>query len=118
MRELYTYKGLIALGGSLLAGVLATMASKALGDSNLTFRLTNASGYALTELYVSPSFADEWGGDMLKSKVLFSGEAATLAIADGSSTCVYDLRFVAEDGSMMEDVGIDLCAVKSYVLEP
>lgn len=111
-------QGLIGLAITVFAGALVFGAIGARADATLTFQLTNASGYALTEVHVSPSFTDDWGGDVLEHKVLFDGEAADVKIAGGETTCVYDLRFTAEDGSMLEDVGIDLCSQKSYTLDP
>lgn len=84
----------------------------------LVFQLSNGSGYALTELYVSPSHRDNWGDDILGLDVLLDGEAAAVTIADGRATCVYDVRFVADDGSMLEEVGLDLCTLNSYTLAP
>jgi hypothetical protein len=84
----------------------------------LVFQLNNTSGYALTELYVSPSHKDSWGQDILGADVLPHGEVAAVTIANGEPTCVYDVRFVADDGSMLEEVGLDFCAVPSYTLAP
>jgi len=118
MRELFTHRGVLGLIGAATAASLAVASHQASADATLTFQLNNASGYALTELHVSPSLADKWGDDVLAHKVLFDGEAAEVAIAEGKPTCFYDLRFVAEDGSMLEDVGVDLCTQKSYTLDP
>lgn len=118
MRQKSNIQGFLGLAISAAAAAIVFSAIEARADATLTFQLNNASGYALTELHVSPSFADSWGHDVLEHKVLFDGEAAEVKIAGGESTCVYDLRFVAEDGSMLEDVGIDLCSQKSYTLDP
>ena len=39
-----------------------------------------------------------------------------MTIADGRTQCEYDLRFVFEDGDVVEDGGIDLCETGSYTL--
>ena len=101
-----------------LAVALALTSGAAHAGNKLVFQLSNGSGYALTELYVSPSHKDSWGDDILGFDVLLDGEAAAITIADGRATCVYDVRFVADDGSMLEEVGLDLCAAPSYTLAP
>jgi len=39
-----------------------------------------------------------------------------VTIADGSDQCVYDFRFVFEDGDVVEDFGVDICELAEYTL--
>ncbi|HYD98578.1 MAG TPA: hypothetical protein VEH84_04285 [Alphaproteobacteria bacterium] len=83
---------------------------------DLVFRLNNSSDLVLTELYVSPSEQTSWGEDILGRDVLSPGEAGDVTIADGESTCVYDIRFVGEGGATLEEEEIDLCQLREYTL--
>ncbi|MEA5417529.1 winged helix-turn-helix domain-containing protein, partial [Synechococcus sp. BA-132 BA5] len=57
-----------------------------------------------------------WGYDILGADVLLAGDSADVLIADGSDQCVYDLRFVFDDGEVLEDYGVDICELAEYTL--
>lgn len=83
---------------------------------DLAYDLHNETSYVVMEFYTSPSDEDEWGSDLLGSTVLGAGESAEVTIADGSDQCVYDFRFVFEDGDVVEDFGVDICELAEYTL--
>ena len=105
------------VGAVALARIAAPPAT-AWSASLLMFQLANEAGYALTEIYVSPSLEDGWGGDLLGPAPLPSGAAREIAVSGRAGTCHYDIRFVGDDGSLIEDVAVDLCAIERYTLEP
>jgi hypothetical protein len=105
------------LSAAALACV-AVLPGVAFAGSMLTFKLQNASDYELTGLYVSPSLEDNWGEDVLGANALAAGAAADVSVVGRGKTCLYDIRFVAADGSLMEEVGVDLCTLDSYTLDP
>jgi hypothetical protein len=105
------------ISAAALAGI-AVLPVAASAGSLLTFRLDNESGYALTDVYVSPSLEDKWGKDALGGKPLANGDTADIAVAGRDNICHYDIRFVGDDGSLLEDVAIDLCSIERYTLEP
>ena len=41
---------------------------------------------------------------------------AEVSIADGSDQCLYDFRFVFDDGDVVEDYGVDICELAEYTL--
>lgn len=96
----------------------AVLPSAVSAGSMLTFKLQNASDYELTGIYVSPSLEDDWGDDALGDAGLPAGAAADVSVTGQDKTCLYDIRFVAADGSLLEEVGVDLCTLDSYTLEP
>ena len=105
------------LSAAALACV-AVLPGVAMAGNMLTFKLQNASTYELTGLYVSPSLEDNWGDDVLGDAGLAAGAAADVSVTGHEKTCLYDIRFVASDGSLLEEVGVDLCTLDSYTLDP
>jgi len=83
---------------------------------DINYALHNETSYVVTEFYTSPANDNEWGGDLLGNGVLGAGESASVTIADGSDQCVYDFRFVFEDGDVVEDFGVDICELAEYTL--
>lgn len=94
--------------------VLATLAAPALAQ-DVQYELINSSGLTLMEFYTSPVDEGSWGDDILGANVLAPGEAGAVTIADGGAQCDYDLRFVFEDGSELED-SVNICDMASYTL--
>ena len=69
---------------------------------DLVFTLVNNSSLNLVELYVSPHSADDWGDNILTVDALSAGAKGNVTIADGDTTCDYDLRFVMDNGATAE----------------
>jgi hypothetical protein len=93
----------------------ATFAAPALAE-DVQYQIVNNSALTLMEFYTSPADSGSWDEDILGSAVLASGETGTVTIADGSTQCAYDLRFVMEDGQELTDQ-VDVCAMASYTLQ-
>jgi hypothetical protein len=104
--------------GAVALAVIAVPPATAWSASLLRFQLANEAGYALTEIHVSPSLEDGWGGDLLGPAPLPSGGAREIAVNGRAGTCHYDIRFVGDDGSLIEAVAVDLCTTERYTLEP
>ncbi len=96
------------------AAVLAALAVPAAAQ-DVQYQLSNSTGLTLMEFYTSPASQGSWGDDLLGANVLAAGEAGTVTIADGESTCDYDLLFVFEDGQEMVDT-VNICEMASYTL--
>lgn len=88
-------------------------ASTAQAD-DLTFLLVNESSADLVEFNVSPASSDQWESNLLQGGVLASGYEVDVLIADGLSTCFYDIRGTFADGSFAEDYDLDLCELGEY----
>ena len=92
----------------LVIGLAVVMAVSAFAQV-FDFTSVNNTGYAIDEIYLSPSDDDEWGDDILELDVLADGESVEfefdpdmeeLFLAFGVD--LYDMRCVYEDGSTDE----------------
>jgi hypothetical protein len=100
-------------GGVIAAACLVIAPAYA---EDIAYTLNNSTSYVVTEFFTSPANDDDWGYDLLGRGVLGAGESASVTIADGSDQCVYDFRFVFEDGDVFEDYGVDICELAEYTL--
>ena len=100
---------------SVLAAVAVAFSASATAQ-DLDFTLYNKSSYDVVEFYASPSNVGDWEEDILGADILPSGDSVRITIADGRTQCEYDLRYVFEDGDVVDDAGIDLCDTGSYTL--
>lgn len=83
---------------------------------DLVFQLTNSSSLTVTNFYTSPANVNEWQEDVFGDGVLPSGNTVSVTIADGSDQCVYDMKFIADNGAELIESGVDLCALGEYTL--
>lgn len=81
---------------------------------DLEFLLVNEGSANLVEFNVSPASSGNWEENLLDGGVLESGYEVGVLIADGATTCVYDIRGGFADGSEAEDYGLDLCELGEY----
>jgi hypothetical protein len=92
------------------------LAAPALAGDDLEFKLTNASHANIKAFYVSHVGANTWENNLLAGAAVRSGQAAKVVIADGRSTCAYDIKAVFDDGSQTEDRNVDLCEMQGYTV--
>jgi hypothetical protein len=105
---------LLALG--VLALLTASTGCALAQATDLDFTLTNNSTLNVAEFYTSPSSVESWGEDALGGALLPPGGTGTVTIEQGGDQCLYDMKFVFEDGVEFIDQGIDLCATGEYSL--
>jgi hypothetical protein len=112
--QMWNSKGAVprALWGSLVA----MMCAFPVFAEDLEFSLHNESSYAVVEFYASPYNVAQWEDDILGLDILASGDSVNVTIGDGREQCEYDLRFVFEDGDVVERGAVDLCETGSYTL--
>jgi hypothetical protein len=48
--------------------------------------------------------------------MLAAGETTDITIADGREHCQYDMRFVFQDGSVLERADVEVCENKAFTL--
>jgi hypothetical protein len=102
------------LGG--LAGLaLVALPGLAMAE-DLKFSLINNSARAIKNFYTSPTTTTDWQEDVLGEDTIAPGQTDAITIADGSTQCVYDMRFVMDDGAEAIEKGIDLCKLAEYTL--
>jgi len=76
--------------------------------------LVNESSAAVTAFHVSTSSSDSWEDNLIAGGYLDSGYEIDVLIADGQTTCVYDILAEFSDGATLEDDNLDLCQMGSY----
>lgn len=100
----------------LSAVALSAFAGSAIaGDADFT--LVNRTGYALREVYISPSHKNNWGKDRMGDYTLENGKARLFKFAD-KSACEQDIKVVFDDDeSEVVWEEIDLCAITKITLK-
>lgn len=98
----------------LAVAAILTLAPAAFADERV-FMLDNRSSFTIVEFYASPTDVSSWEEDILGPDVLPAGEALRITIADGRDACIYDLRFVFEDGDVAEGE-MDVCNTGSFTV--
>jgi hypothetical protein len=83
---------------------------------NPSFNLVNQSRVAVIEAYVSLSTDQEWGPDRLGNDTVPPGRHFAIRLPEGP--CVYDVRFVLENGQTDERRGVNLCDLTNLELLP
>lgn len=110
------FSNILKIGAAALAVAAITAAeSQAAGQQD--FAVVNATGYAISELYVSPSASSNWDEDILGRDVLPEGDQTDITFDRGEDTCIWDLKVVYDDdGSSAEWGGLDLCSISVVTL--
>ena len=79
--------------------------------------MVNRTSDVVQEVYASPSTQQNWGQDRLGADIIQPGASHIVRLpADGN--CVYDLRFVYQDGRSEEKRNLNTCALTDVVLGP
>ena len=95
---------------AILAAALVALPSLAFAE-DLVFQLTNSSSYSVTNFFTSPATTDNWEEDVLGQATLEPGTSVQVTIADGSTQCNYDMKFVPEGAPDLIVNGVDLCTL-------
>ena len=98
------------------AATLAFAAAPAGAQGKQDFRLTNAAGYDIAEVYVAPTSSDNWEEDVMGEDTLDNGESVNIHFAPKDKQCVYDVRVVWTDGDEADWRKFDLCTVSHITL--
>lgn len=83
---------------------------------NLDFELINKTGWAIKEVYISPSASDNWEENIMTSP-LKDGEILEVSFSPGQASKKWDLKIVWVDGG--DDVfwrGYDLSEISKLTL--
>jgi hypothetical protein len=104
----------IATALALPVATLTAYSSLSQG-ADLEFTVVNKASSTLTELYLVPNYAGDWEEDILYEDIS-SGESGPITVADGLSTCTYDIYAAFADGDDIEDYDVDLCKLRTYTL--
>ena len=102
----------------LLAVTATTLSCSTFAKAeDLVFSLINESPSAITAFHVSPASTNSWEHNLLAGGILDVDYEIDVIIADGLTTCIYDIRADFRDGETFEDYGLDLCDTGSYTFE-
>ncbi|MDX2142380.1 MAG: hypothetical protein SFV19_03405 [Rhodospirillaceae bacterium] len=91
--------------------MLASWSGPSIAAARQNFMLINATGYTISEVYVSPSKTADWEEDVLGLDVLADGERTEIRFSRSENSCLWDLKVAYDDGESAEWVAIDLCEV-------
>lgn len=76
----------------------------------LYFYLYNNTGRVITEVYVSPSEDNMWGRNLIPYEYVYDESQLLVFIpANYGSTCYFDLKVIATDGTWWKFSSIDIC---------
>ena len=94
-----------------LATLVALGLAGAAAAGTQDFTLINATGYTLSEVYVSPARARDWEEDVLGRDVLADGARTEITFSRDTDACLWDLKVVYDDGESAEWDALNLCTI-------
>ncbi|MBF0584589.1 MAG: hypothetical protein HQL80_10210 [Magnetococcales bacterium] len=86
------------------------------GGAHQDFQLTNATGYTIDQVYVSPSSEESWESDVLGRDILNDGEYVNIHFERDTTPCKWDLKVVYTDNEAVVWHDIDLCTVSAVTI--
>lgn len=103
----------------IAAGAIATvMSATSAMAGKQDFTVINATGYTISEVYVSPVKTDDWEEDILGRDVLADGERTDITFSRSVDTCKWDLKVVYEDDNSTAEWGnLNLCDISTVTLK-
>jgi hypothetical protein len=106
------------LATAMLASAFALSETPAQAqEARQDFILVNRTGYDISEVYVSPSKADDWEEDVLGDDELEDGDQTTIRFKRAVRSCLWDLKVVySDDDSAVVWHDIDLCKVSKIAI--
>jgi hypothetical protein len=69
---------------------------------------TNQTGMTITSIYISPNDANKWSTNLSSKDKLLNGESFEFKHQVDQQNCVYDIKFLADNGreSIMQDMNL------------
>jgi hypothetical protein len=80
------------------------------GGGDPSFRLANATGAVIREVYASSARLSSWGPDRLGANVLAPGQSIYIALPP-SMGCLTDLRIVYMNGAVQDRRNFNSCSI-------
>ena len=105
------FRPVLALTFALVLGLL----TRAQAESDLNFKLLNATGYDIKEIYISPSGQKDWGPNVLK-EVLKDGQLLELTFSAKTTSEKWDLKAVYIDGKTATWDAVKLTGIEKITL--
>lgn len=86
-------------------------------EAKQDFTLVNKTGYVISEVYVSPSKADDWQEDVMGQDVLDDDSSVDINFHRSTHACKWDLKVVYKvDNTSAEWHDFDLCSVSKITI--
>ena len=99
----------------IAAAILAACGLASAADADFT--LVNRTGYALNEVFISPTKKSSWGKDRLGANQLVNGQSRKFKFGD-TKNCVQDIKVIfTDDESEVEWEGFNLCELDKITLK-
>lgn len=103
--------------GAGVAALVLLGSALPVAAEDIYFTLYNESNRSLHYFYASPSASTSWGPDLLRGgHTLRAGYNGQVTIADGSTECYYDFKFIMADRSETVVNDINICDLGSYTI--
>lgn len=99
----------------IFGALLSTIVGAAFAG-NADFTLVNRTGYAINEVFISPSKQSNWGKDRLGENQFMNGQSRKFKFGD-TRNCKQDIQVVFTDGDEVEWEDINLCEVNKVTLK-
>lgn len=81
-----------------------------------TYSVTNSSGMVISGVYLSPNDANLWGTNLNTSGNIAVERSFEFTQAIDPKNCIYDIRYIGEDGKYYYIQDVDLCNSKTIIL--
>lgn len=81
---------------------------------NPSFNLVNQGQQTVMEVYASLTTDQNWGPDRLGADTVAPGAVYPIRLPEGD--CMYDMRFVYQNGQSQERRGVNLCEITNVTL--
>ena len=75
------------------------------------FELENLTGYAISEVYVSPTTENDWQEDVLGQDELENRQSVNIRFHRSETSCHWDLKVVYDDGTSAHWNNFNLCSI-------
>jgi len=83
-------------------------------QGNPSFNLVNQGQQAVMQVYASLTTDQNWGPDRLGNDTIAPGAVYPVRLPEGP--CMYDMRFVYQNGQSQERRGVNLCEVTNVIV--
>jgi hypothetical protein len=103
---------ILLIAASLCLPVIGAIAPAARADIR-DFTLHNETSVNIQELHISNSGADKWGANLLDKDILLPDESADIVFEDNSTSCLYDIRAITDDGEI-DKRQVNLCETVDF----
>jgi hypothetical protein len=81
-----------------------------------TYSVTNSSGMIVTGVSLSPNDANTWGLNLNTTGNIAVDKSFEFTQSVDSKNCIYDIRYMGEDGKYYYVQNVDLCNSKTIIL--